>query len=708
MTTEKPEILTLGELESYEFKPDFYREMSWDAYFLFAQKHPSVSYSSYQRMYQAIMSEGFERYSFARRDHIHYKFFDDLDGNGADAIFGLDRRLMRLVEVNRAAAARLGQERRLLLFHGPVGSSKSTLARRMRTGFQEFTKTEDGQLYTFSWFARDDEDKEILGVTTSTAKELKCPVHEDPLMLLPRDLRPKLASVMNSVQVVDRVSGQVRNRLPEERIVFEPESGLCPLCRFVYEALLVKYKGNWKKMLQEHILVRRLIFSEIDRVGIGSFRPKDEKNQDSTELSGDINYRKIAEYGAESDPRAFNFDGEFQVSHRGIFHVDEIFKLDKAFLYDFLFATQEHKIKPKRFAEMFVDCFYIAGTNNPEYEKLREDDTMEAFRDRTTRIDIPYVLKLFDEEQIYKKVYRDVPGQKHIAPHTIEMASLWALLTRVKKPNKPNVHGISLRNKVRLYNGKAIANYTEEHVHDLMFEFPEEGMSGISPRYIQDKIGDAMSEDIEVPCVTWFAVKKELHEGMDTHSLLKKSDRITEYRNLLSEVEEEFTELLKGEVQEAIAADEKDVVALFTKYINNVVAHVNGEKIRDHRGEFVEPDEKLMREVEEKQGVRAQEKEEHRRKLVQSMGTLSMRGKKFDFKSDEELYKALKLKLFDDRKDTISLSTLHTRVIDEEEQKKIEIVKGRMKEKFGYCDFCATLAMSHVASIFASGNKPAK
>ena len=97
------------------------------------------------------------------------------------------------------------------------------------------------------------------------------------------------------------------------------------------------------------------VLSEQDRIGIGTFQPKDEKNQDSTELTGDINYRKIAEYGTEADPRAFNFDGELNIANRGLVEFIEVLKLDVAFLYDLLGASQEHKIKPKKFAQTDID-----------------------------------------------------------------------------------------------------------------------------------------------------------------------------------------------------------------------------------------------------------------------------------------------------------------------------------------------------------------
>src|SRR5207245_9970817 len=130
----------------------------------------------------------------------------------------------------------------------------------------------------------------------------------------------------------------------------QEEDQLCPACRQMYRELTRRYKGDWFKVM-DHVKVRRLVLAEKDRIGIGTFQPKDEKNQDSTELTGDINYRKIAIYGSDSDARAFNFDGEFNIANRGIVEFIEVLKLDVAFLYDLLGASQEHKGKPKKFAQ---------------------------------------------------------------------------------------------------------------------------------------------------------------------------------------------------------------------------------------------------------------------------------------------------------------------------------------------------------------------
>src|SRR5690606_2922988 len=166
----------------------------------------------------------------------------------------------------------------------------------------------------------------------------------------------------------------------EEQIVIQGD--LCPACRFVYNELLAEAGGDWLQVIRQ-VRVKRILLSEKDRVGIGTFQPKDEKNQDSTELTGDINYRKIAEYGSDSDPRAFNFDGELNIANRGLVEFIEILKLDVAFLYDLLTASQEHKIKPKKLAHTAIAEVILGHTNEAEYRRLQNNELMEAFRDRT-------------------------------------------------------------------------------------------------------------------------------------------------------------------------------------------------------------------------------------------------------------------------------------------------------------------------------------
>lgn len=495
----------------------------------------------------------------------------------------------------------------------------------------------------------------------------------------------------------------INAELPEDRQV-RVEGELDPFCRRMYDDLLVEYEGNWRRVM-DHIVVHRVILSEKDRRGIGTFQPKDEKNQDSTELTGDINYRKIAEYGSDSDPRAFNFDGELNIGNRGLVEFIEVLKLDVAFLYDLLGASQEHVIKPKKFAQTDIDEVLIGHTNEPEYRKLQSNELMEAFRDRTIKIDIPYNIRLTDEIRIYEKDFnKEKIRGIHIAPHTIEMASMWAVLTRLEEPKKA---GLTLVQKLKLYDGKSLPGYTEDSIKELREEQPREGMKGISPRYIQDKVSNSLvSEQAQQErCINPFMVLNELEGGLDHHSLITDEEMKKRYRELLGVVREEYEDVLKAEVQRAISADEEAIKRLCTNYIENVRAYTQHEKVR-HRytGKDEEPDERLMRSIEEKIGIPESRKDDFRQEIMNYIGALSLDGKKFEYQTNARLQKALELKLFEDQRDTIKLKSVVSGVVDDETQAKIDVVKQRLIKYFGYNETSATDVLNYVASIFARGD----
>jgi serine protein kinase len=454
--------------------------------------------------------------------------------------------------------------------------------------------------------------------------------------------------------------------------------------------------------IAERIQVRRLVLSEKDRVGIGTFQPKDEKNQDSTELTGDINYRKIAEYGSDSDPRAFNFDGEFNVANRGIIEFIEMLKLDVAFLYDLLGASQEHRIKPKKFAQTYIDEVIIGHTNEPEFRRLQNNEYMEALRDRTIKIDVPYITRVSEEVKIYEKDFNADTVAAHIAPHTLEMAALWAVLTRLEEPQN---HKLTLLQKARLYDGRHVQGFTEDHVKELRKAVKREGMIGISPRYVQDKISNALVRDPDAHYINPFMVFNELESGLKHHSLLTNEDEREQYRKLLAIVKAEYEDLVKNEVQKAIAADEGALERLCGNYIDNLRAYVMKEKVKNRfTGEYEEPNERLMRSIEEKIDIPESRKDDFRRELMNYIASISLEGRRFDFRMNERLHRALELKLFEDSKDSIKLSSLVSQTADEDTQAKIEVVKQRLIDNYGYDEQSATDVLQYVASIFARGD----
>ncbi len=655
-----------------------FRAENWEGSFAdyldLVRRNPEVCRNAYQRLYDLICHFGSEEYTEYKKRIVRYRFFDDPFDNGKDAVYGIDVHLMKLVHVLKSAALGYGSERRVILLHGPVGSAKSTIVRLLKKGLEWYSRQPEGALYTFSWQMPD-------------GTEIASPLNERPLKLVPLDMRQAFLNELN--------------RECKGRYEIQLEGDLDPVSRFLFKQTMKEVGGDWMRLI-ERIRIRRVILSEKDRVGIGTFQPKDEKNQDSTELTGDVNYRKLAEFGSDSDPRAFNFDGEFCVANRGLIEFVEVLKLDVAFLYDLLGASQEHVIKPKKFAQTVIDEVIIGHTNEPEYRKLTSNEFMEALRDRTIKIDVPYITKWHEEARIYERDFRSDRVHKHVAPHTLEMAALWAVLTRLEEPKK---HNLTIAQKAKLYDGKTLPGFTEDNVKELRKGARREGLEGISPRYVQDKLSNALVREVDVPAINPFMVLNELESGLNNHSLISDDETRKRYKDLLTIVKQEYDAVVKNEVQKAITADEGAIARLCANYIDNVKAFTQKEKVKNpFTGAYEDPDERLMRSIEEKIEIADSRKDDFRREIMNFIGALAVDGKTFDYKTNERLHKALELKLFEDQKDSIKLTSLVSQVVDKDTQAKIDVVKQRLIDRFGYDDHSATDVLNYVASIFARGD----
>ncbi len=676
-------VAQIAAMQDYELYRDLSWEGSFEEYLKIVRERPQVTRNAFQRVYDMVISYGTEEYIDNKKKLVRYNFFRDEVDSGKDAVFGLDIPLMRLMNVLKAASQNYGPEKRVILLHGPVGSSKSTIARLLKKGVEAYSRTPDGALYTFRWVNLGN-----TGLAGVEETEFPSPMHEEPLRLIPRDWRD---------EAIRRLG------LGNDRYKVRVDGDLDPASRFIFKELMHRYNGDWSKMVADHIRVQRMVLSEQDRVGIGTFQPKDEKNQDSTELTGDINYRKIAVYGSDSDPRAFNFDGEFNVANRGIVEFVEVLKLDVAFLYDLLGASQEHRIKPKKFAQTDIDEVIVGHTNEAEYKRLLNNEFMEALRDRTIKIDIPYITRLSDEIRIYEKDFsaEKVRG-KHVAPHTLEVAAMWAVLTRLEDPKK---HNLQLIQKMKLYDGKVLPGYTQDTVKELRKESKREGMEGVSPRYVQDKISNALVSDAGEGTINPFMVLNELEKGLHHHSLITSDEERKRYRELIGVVKREYEDIVKNEVQRAISADEEAINKLAANYIDNIKAYTLKEKVKNrYTGQDEEPDERLMRSIEEKIDIPESRKDDFRREIMNYIGARAVEGKKFDWQTNDRLRRALELKLFEDQKDSIKLKTLVSAVVDKETQEKIDIIKSRLMRYFGYNEVSATDVLNYVASIFARGD----
>lgn len=646
-------------------------QMSWtggfDDYLELLERDPRPARNAWQRLADMVESHGSTRLPSGC---TRWKLFDDPFNGGEDAVLGLEEPLADLVRTIRAGARGLGPERRVLLLHGPVGSAKSTIARLLKRGLEHYSRTGDGALHTFDWI--------VDGATIPSA------MNQEPLLLLPPEARRA---------VEERLTRALRG---EYRIRIEGE--LDPVSRWWMNELLARHGGDWRRAM-EHVRVRRFALSEKDRVGIGTFQPKDEKNQDSTELTGDLNYRRIAEYGSDSDPRAFNFDGEFNVANRGLVEFVEVLKLDTAFLYDLLGATQEHVVKPRKFAQVSIDEVILGHTNEPEYKKLVSNDLMEAFRDRTIKIDVPYNLSWKDETAIHRRrfVERGVPGRV-LAPHAVEMAALWAVLTRLEEPSHP---GLTAVQKAKLYDGQEVQGFTRESVREMRESHPREGLSGISPRYVQDRIAAVLAGDAAV--VGAEDVLDEIERGLRHHSLISNEDVRKRCMRLVAAVREEYEETVKREVQAAVSADPEAVEMLCAKYVDNVKAWVTREPLVDGRGRESGPDERLMRAIEDKIDIPEARKADFRHELLNYIQAVQADGRVFEWRENARLVRALESKVFEDRRDCIQLTSLVSTVVDPDALSKIAVIRDRLVRDNGYDHASAERVLRLVAGLFARG-----
>lgn len=600
------------------------------------REHPEWCALAHARIYHMIMAAGVEEPADGPR---RYRFF-------TRDLFGLEHSIEQLVDYFHSAAQRLEVRKRILLLMGPVGGGKSTLVALLKRGLEEYSRTSQGAAFA------------IVG----------CPMHEEPLHLLP----------------------------PEIRSEFEQETGLyiegdlCPVCRQRVEE---QYQGR-----TDQVPVERVLFSEKNRVGIGTFSPSDPKSQDISELTGSIDLATIGEYGSESDPRAYRFDGELNIANRGLMEFIEMLKSDEKFLYGLLTLSQEQNIKTGRFSMIYADEVIVSHTNEAEYLRFVENKKNEALRDRMILIRVPYNLSVHDEQRIYEKLIAD-SGLKdvHLAPHTLRVASMFAVLSRLKDSKK---QGMSLIKKMKLYDGQAVEGYTAKDVRELKEEFPIEGMDGLSPRYVINRLSTALVRS-GVRCINPLDALRTLKDGLEQHTGLTAEDK-DRLLNLIYETRKEYDELAKTEVQKAfVYSFEESAQALLNNYLDNIEAFVNKAKLVDPlTDEEMDPDEKLMRSIEEQIGISENAKRAFREEILIRISTLARRGERFQYQSHSALKEAIESKLFNDLKNVVKITT-STRTPDEEQLRKLNDVANRLVSHDGYCSECANAILQYVGTLLS-------
>ncbi|HZW83024.1 MAG TPA: PrkA family serine protein kinase [Candidatus Deferrimicrobium sp.] len=615
-------------------------KLAWEGTFAqyldMVTNNPQLAIHAHARIYNMIASAGIEESEGRKK----YNFF-------APEIFGLEQALERLVEEYfHSAARRLDVRKRILLLMGPVSGGKSTIVTLLKRGLEQFTRTDEGAVYAIA----------------------NCPMQEEPLHLIPKELRGDM----------------------EKQFGIKIEGNLCPSCRLM---LQTQYQGRL-----EEVKIKRILFSEEERTGIGTFTPSDPKSQDIADLTGSIDFSTITEYGSESDPRAYRFDGELNKANRGLMEFQEMLKCDEKFLWNLLSLSQEGNFKAGRFALISADELVIAHTNENEYRAFIANKKNEALQSRIIVLPVPYNLKTRQEVKIYEKLIKQSDMQDvHIAPHALYTAAVFSVLSRLKDSKK---QGMDLVKKMKLYDGEDVEGFKQKDLNELQTEgqASNEGMSGVDPRYVINRISSALIKD-KTKCLNALDVLRALKDGLDQHSSISKEER-DRLLNFIAEARKEYDSLAKKEVQKAfVYAYEESAKTLLSNYLDNVEAYCNGVKVKDPvTDEEMDPDEKLMRSIEEQIGITENAKKTFREEILIRISTYARRGKSFDYTSHERLKEGIEKKLFADLKDIVKITT-SAKTPDGEQLKRINEVTARLIKEHGYCPICANEMLKYTGSL---------
>lgn len=623
-------------------------------YMALIHENPKIAQSAPSRIYDMIIQKGTEEINeFEKLPHyedmVRYNFF-------SGEIFGIEEVLHDLIRFFRAGASRTETGKRILILVGPVSSGKSTIAALLRRGLE---KTET-PIYAIK----------------------DCPIHEEPLHLVPRSQRPEF----------------------EKLLKVKIEGDLCPVCKYrlTTDERYRDHNGNYK---WEEIPVVQVKVSERARIGVGTFQPSDPKNQDISELIGHVDLGKITKYG-EGHPMGYKFDGEIQIANRGLIEYIEILKCDIKFHYVLITVAQEQMIKSPGFPQTYIDTVIISHTNQTEFEKFKSNKENEALHDRMYPIYVPYNLRIRNEMAIYEKLIArsEFHEKVHIAPMTLKMAALFAVLTRLV----PTASCADLLKKAKYYNGEAIMEKEKDpvDVKKLWLEGKEksEGMSGISPRFIMNAINITLGSAKDGPkCINSVDIIRALKHQFDHHIGFSEEEK-NRYVNLLlaekGSVLAEYREKAKKEINKAfLYAYEDQAQALFDNYMKNATAYCLKRKIMDPvTHDEQEPDERLMRSIEEMIGISEGAKSEFRQGLFVFKSDALDRKESFDFKSYPPLQEAIEKKLIADLKNMVSL-TLADKT--RKDPKTLERKKGavdKLLEK-GYCPVCAEALLEFVGEM---------
>jgi serine protein kinase len=605
------------------------QQQQWQGTFLeyleLVKADPGLAKSSHRRIHDMIVDAGVSELNPENDPRVQRIYGDEpikVYGFFKDEFFGMERTLDKIVRYFHSAAMGGEECRQVLYLMGPVGSGKSSLVDRLIRGLEELPPV----------YAIDGD-----------------PMQGDPLTLVPRHLRPAF----------------------EEMLGVKIEGDLNPVTR---HRLLNEFGGRY-----EELPVRTVSFSKRARRGIGVVPPVDPNNQDTSVLIGSEDISKLDRY-SEGDPRILELNGAFNVGNRGMVEFIEVFKNETEYLHTMITATQERFVPaPGRHGTVYVDTCIVAHSNEAEWQKFKADHTNEAILDRIVVVRVPYNLRLSEEVKIYEKFLRRSKFDARIAPHTLEIASMFAILTRLEPTAKSD-----LMTKLRLYNGEEViekGRTKKLSARELQDDAKREGMFGISTRFIMKALDNALSQN---PASIHPIGVREALIAMVREADLAEDVRKQYLEFLQDTLHKAYLEVLEKDITKAFIYSYKEQAeTLFQNYLDHAEAYVTKSKVRDpNTREELQPDEAFLKSIEEQIAIIGSAADGFRQEVIAYLWAATRRGERISYIAYEPLKEAIERKLMNSVRELSRIIT-KARTRDEEQQQKYDAMVKNLIEN-GY------------------------
>lgn len=638
-------MLTINKLLSEDLLKEAEREIGryeWEGTFAdylgMVSEDASISRLSHKLIYDATLSDGVDFSEESSRPV--YKLFKD-------NVYGQDDVIDEIVEYFASSSKRLEIRKRILLLVGPPASGKSTIVALIKDALERYTRTDKGAVYA------------IKG----------CPMQEEPLHLIPKNMRAKL----------------------QEQVGIFVEGDLCPRCRYVVRTL---YKGKISE-----IPVMRVIFSEQEAIGIGHYIATSNPS-DASLLVGSVDSSLMEGDRLEVAGKAFRLDGELNVANRGLMEFVEVFKSSPRLLTALLGLSQEQLIKMDRFGSVYADEVVIGHSNEGDFKTFLDDPSSEALRDRIMRINVPYNLKVRDEVKIYDKMLKDSGLESvHMPPLTLPIISSFAVLTRLGQPQKSSM---ALLDKLHAYDGRRVSGITPDDLDKERKANPGEGMQGISPRSVMSRLS-ARSTMPDVSCISPLNALDSLWQGRSENISLsdEQSDKLIEF---VKGAIEDYNQRVLREVQMAFEERFEDNAAnLLSDYLTNISMAITSSASKNASKDI----ERSMREMEKHAGISSDgDRVRFRLRVHKQYEDFRNNGVPYDFRSEPQIREAIESRLFPDKRTLraeIEPPKATTKIADW--RRKRGAMHNRLIQNYGYCPQCAEDTVEYAIHLL-KGSSP--